>query len=304
MYVSWGPLLTYPPSAVDPSPFRRETCRRGAFQDATELFQTPQLLTSQLPRANHSRMELSPASAASEAFRAAEIIRIAAQKPKKEDYSDYEVFRQEYKSWHGQWTRCQQDPAKRQAERERDAARHAKRRASSCLQITHAAEPAQPCFKKPRGRAPLAEGKPCSWNSDDGFWTTANGCYHDVAAVRKASKTEHFQRSKRIDVEEQNQRRSLCARIAAAVEASGVPAPSASRRLRRPSERCGRIVLTPAPLFWAKAQALVAQACAQEEFLTWQQFKWHYHKQLKSQLYQEEERKWRERKASWGSRSG
>ena len=161
-------------------------------------------------------------------------------------------------------TRCHQevhDPAKREAERERDSARHAERSARP-------PEPAQPCFKKPRGRAPLAEGKPCSWNSDDGFWTTANGCYHDVAAVRKASKTEHFQRSKRIDVEEQNQRRSLCARIAAAVEASGVPAPSASRRLRRPSERCGRIVLTPAPLFWAKAEALVAQ----EEFLTWGQF--------------------------------
>ena len=86
------------------------------------------------------------------------------------------------------------DPAEREAERERDAARHAERSARP-------PEPAQPCFKKPRGRAPLAEGKPCSWNSDDGFWTTANGCYHDVAAVRKASKTEHFQRSKRIDVE-------------------------------------------------------------------------------------------------------
>ena len=98
------------------------------------------------------------------------------------------------------------DPAKREAERERDSTRHAERRARP-------PEPAQPCFKKPRGRAPLAEGKPCSWNSDDGFWTTANGCYHDVAAVRKASKTEHFQRSKRIDVEEQNQRRSLCARM-------------------------------------------------------------------------------------------
>ena len=57
--------------------------------------------------------------------------------------------------------------------------------------------------------------------SDDGFWTTANGCYHDVAAVRKASKTEHFQRSKRIDKEEQKQRRSLCARIAAAVVPPG-----------------------------------------------------------------------------------
>ena len=241
-------------------------------------------------------MELSPYSAASNAFHAAALIRIVAEKPKKEDYSDYKAFRRAYKAWHGSWTRCHQevhDPAKREAERERDSARHAERRARP-------PEPAQPCFKKPRGRAPLAEGKPCSWNSDDGFWTTANGCYHDVAAVRKASKTEHFQRSKRIDVEEQKQRRSLCARIAAAVEASGVPAPSASRRLRRPSERCGRIVLTPAPLFWAKAEALVAQ----EEFLTWGQFQWHYHKQLKSQLYQEEERKWRERKASWGSRSG
>ena len=141
-------------------------------------------------------------------------------------------------------------------------------------------EPAQPCFKKPRGRAPLAEGKPCSWNSDDGFWTTANGCYHDVAAVRKASKTEHFQRSKRIDVEEQEQRSFLCARIAAAVEASGVPAPSARRRHRRPSENYGKIVLTPAPLFWVMAEALVAQ----EEFLTWGQFQWHYRAQLASQL--------------------
>ena len=221
-------------------------------------------------------MELSPSAAASEPFHAAALIRIAARKPKKEDYSDYKVFRREYKSWHGSWTRCHQevhDPAKRQAERERKAARHAERSARP-------PEPAQPCFKKPRGRAPLAEGKPCSWNSDDGFWTTANGCYHDVAAVRKASKTEHFQRSKRIDVEEQNQRRSLCARIAAAVEASGVPAPSARRRHRRPSEHYGKIVLTPAPLFWVMAEALVAQ----EEFLTWGQFQWHYRAQLASQL--------------------
>ena len=99
--------------------------------------------------------------------------------------------------------------------------------------------------------------------------------------MRKASKTEHFQRSKRIDVEEQNQRRSLCARIAAAVEASGVPAPSASRRHRLwLSERCDKIVLTPAPLFWVMAEALVAQ----EEFLTGGQFQWHYRAQLASQL--------------------
>ena len=77
-------------------------------------------------------MELSPSAAASEPFHAAALIRIAAQKPKKEDYSDYKVFRREYKSWHGSWTRCHQevhDPAKRQAERERDAARYAERKA-------------------------------------------------------------------------------------------------------------------------------------------------------------------------------
>ena len=88
---------------------------------------------------------------------------------------------------------------------------------------------AQPCFKKPRGRAPLAEGKPCTWNGEDGFWVTANGCHHDVAAARKAAKAEDFKHLQRIDKEEQKQRRSLCARIAAAVEASGRPAPSASR---------------------------------------------------------------------------
>ena len=59
-----------------------------------------------------------------------------------------------------------------------------------------------------------------------------------------------------------------------------MPAPSASRRQRRPSERCDNIVLTPAPRFWAKAEALVAQ----EEFLTWGQFQWHYRAQLASQL--------------------
>ena len=68
-----------------------------------------------------------------------------------------------------------------------------------------------------------------------------------------------------------------------------MPAPSASRRLRRPSERCGRIVLTPAPLFWAKAEVLVAQ----EEFLAWGQFQWHYRAQLKLQLYREEMRVWK-----------
>ena len=46
------------------------------------------------------------------------------------------------------------------------------------------------------------------------------------------------------------------------------------------SERGDTIVLTPAPLFWVMAEALVAQ----EEFLTWGQFQWHYRAQLASQL--------------------
>ena len=41
-----------------------------------------------------------------------------------------------------------------------------------------------------------------------------------------------------------------------------------------------KLVLTPAPLFWVMAEALVAQ----EEFLTWGQFQWHYRALLASQL--------------------
>ena len=64
--------------------------------------------------------------------------------------------------------------------------------------------------------------------------------------------------------------------------ASGVPAPSASRRHRHHlfAGHSVKIVLTPAPLFWVMAEALVAQ----EEFLTWGQFQWHYRAQLASQL--------------------
>ena len=49
-------------------------------------------------------MELSPYSAASKAFHAAALIRLEAEKPKKEDYSDYKAFRRAYKAWHGSWT--------------------------------------------------------------------------------------------------------------------------------------------------------------------------------------------------------
>ena len=109
----------------------------------------------------------------------------------------------------------------------------------------------------------------------------ANQPRMELSPYSAACKANHdFQRSKRIDVEEQEQRGFLCYRIAAAVEASGVPAPSARRRRCRPSERYGKIVLTPAPLFWVMAEALVAQ----EEFLTWWQFQWHYRAQLASQL--------------------
>ena len=43
-------------------------------------------------------MELSPYSAASNAFHAAALIRLVAEKPKKEDYSDYKAFRRAYKA--------------------------------------------------------------------------------------------------------------------------------------------------------------------------------------------------------------
>ena len=101
------------------------------FGDSSSL-QTSEVPTSQLPRAYQPRMELSPYSAASNAFHAAALIRLVAEKPKKEDYSDYKAFRRAYKAWHGSWTRCHQevhDPAKREVERERDSARHAERRA-------------------------------------------------------------------------------------------------------------------------------------------------------------------------------
>ena len=45
-------------------------------------------------------MELSPCSAAPKAFHEETLPRIVARKPKKEDYSDYKVFRREYKSWY------------------------------------------------------------------------------------------------------------------------------------------------------------------------------------------------------------
>ena len=125
------------PPAVDPSPSGRETCLRVLTDSWTAPLQTSE---AQLPRANQPRMELSPYAAASKASAAAALIRLVARKPKKEDYSDYKAFRREYKRWHGSWTRCHQevhDPAKREAERERDSARHAERRARP-------PEPAQP----------------------------------------------------------------------------------------------------------------------------------------------------------------
>ena len=72
----------------------------------------------QLPRANHARMDVAAVLAAAEAWFAAEPARIAALKPKREDYDDYAAFRRAYKSWHVTWTRSKKqdprdDPAKR-----------------------------------------------------------------------------------------------------------------------------------------------------------------------------------------------
>ena len=56
------------------------------------------------------------------------------------------------------------------------------------------AEPDQPRFKKPRGRAPLADGVPCTWDGERGYWVTASGAHHAVAALRKATTAERLQR--------------------------------------------------------------------------------------------------------------
>ena len=77
-----------------------------------------------------------------------------ASKPKKEDYTDDKEYRRDYKRWHTFKTRGQQRDFKRQRELDEN----------SCLQSVLDAEPDQPRFKKPRGRAPLADGVPCTWD--------------------------------------------------------------------------------------------------------------------------------------------
>ena len=136
-----------------------------------------------------------------------------ASKPKKEDYTDNKEYRRAYKRWHTFKTRDQEYSAKRQRELDEN----------SCLQTVLDAEPDQPRFKKPRGRAPLADGVPCTWDGERGYWVTASGAHHDVAALRKATTAEYFSAMKLPDAEVQEQRRSVCARVAAAVEARLAP---------------------------------------------------------------------------------
>ena len=151
-----------------------------------------------------------------------------ASKPKKEDYTDNKEYRRAYKRWHTFKTRDQEYSAKRQRELEE----------SSCLQSVLDAEPDQPRFKKPRGRAPLADGVPCTWDGERGFWVTASGAHHDVAAVRKASKAEHFHAMKRTDAEVQEQRRSTNSHSVWFTERARVPTvPSHAPRLS--SGSCG-----------------------------------------------------------------
>ena len=96
-----------------------------------------------------------------------------------------------------------------------------------------AAEPAPPRFKKPRGRAPLADGVPCTWDGERGYWVTASGAHHDVAALRKATTAEYFSAMKLPDAEVQEQRRSDCACVAATVEARLAPSASLLERLQK-----------------------------------------------------------------------
>ena len=154
-----------------------------------------------------------------------------ASKPKKEDYTDNKEYRRDYKRWHTFKTRDQEYSAKRQRELDEN----------SCLQSVLDAEPDQPRFKKPRGRAPLADGVPCTWDGERGYWVTASGAHHDVAAVRKATTAEYFSAMKLPDAEVQEQRRSDCARVAAAVWRLGWRPPprcsSGFRRRRPPGPR-------------------------------------------------------------------
>lgn len=167
-----------------------------------------------------------------------------ASKPKKEDYTDNKEYRRDYKRWHTFKTRDQEYSAKRQRELDEN----------SCLQSVLDAEPDQPRFKKPRGRAPLADGVPCTWDGERGYWVTASGAHHDVAALRKATTAEYFSAMKLPDAEVQEQRRSDCARVAAAVEARLAPSASLLERLQK--EETARAVPPEAPAdFYALAGA-------------------------------------------------
>ena len=174
-----------------------------------------------------------------------------ASKPKKEDYTDNKEYRRDYKRWHTFKTRDQEYSAKRQRELDEN----------SCLQSVLDAEPDQPRFKKPRGRAPLADGVPCTWDGERGYWVTASGAHHDVAALRKATTAEYFSAMKLPDAEVQEQRRSDCARVAAAVEARLAPSASLLERLQK--EETARAVPPEAPAdFYALAGAVRCHGAA------------------------------------------
>ena len=101
-------------------------------------------------------------------------------------------------------------------------------------------EPAAPRFKKPRGRAPLADGVPCTWDGERGYWVTASGAHHDVAAVRKATTAEYFSAMKLPDAEVQEQRRSDCARVAGHCGGSAGALRLAARAASEGGDRQGR----------------------------------------------------------------
>ena len=137
---------------------------------------------------------------------------------------DQAAYRREYKAWSARASRERkhQDFVSEMKVYWNSEAGMAKRAA---LQAEDDADAAH--HKKPRGRAPFADGVACSWDAADGCWRTASGEVHGGSAARAEAKAAFFEAKKKEEAAAQEQRRADCARIDAATQA-----------VLRQSERC------------------------------------------------------------------